>query len=43
MEESDEDTTGMENMREKTCKVVSLELARIETDEREFYLEKFLP
>ena len=43
MEESGEDTTGMENMREKTGKVGSLELARIETDEREFYLEKFLP
>ena len=43
MEESGEDTTGMENMREKTCKVVCFELARIETDEREFYLEKFLP
>ena len=35
--------TRMETEREKTRKVVELEHARLEAEEREFYLENFLP
>ena len=35
--------TSMENEREKTRGEVALEHARIEAEEREFYLENFLP
>ena len=35
--------TRMENEREKTRREVALEHARLEAEEREFYLENFLP